>query len=263
MRSILILLFLVITQVLSSGAGVTLAAVRGKGFIVGRPGNPVFIIPEPYPPTVLGVEFNEGSGTTLATSFGPSLTMSGAMNWVTGASGSGSAIGTTGDETATTDSAVTFGSNKITVCAWIKAANWSSAPGVIVETTGYLASNANGFRLYMTGDGNVLTMGMTGDTVANKSEWQLSDTLVNASWQHIACVFDGSVGGGGALTFYYNGVQTTVGQATADRDGTSNFTDVTITIGSTASLDINIDDLRIYSSALNAAQVLKIYQNPR
>lgn len=255
--------FYLLTIIVANAAvGVTRSAVIAKGFRAGKPANPTLIIVEPYPPTVLGIEFTEGSGSTLTTSFGPSLTMSGGMNWITGASGSGYAIGTTGDETATTDSVVTFSNNKITITAWLNCANWSAAPGDIVKTEAY-GSTANGFRLRMTGDGNVFTMAINGDTASNQSKWQFNDSLQANTWQHIACVFDGSVGGGGTIVFYYNGAVTTVGQSTSDRDGTSNFADAKIIIGSTESLDVKIDDLRIYSSALNAAQIRQIYLNPR
>lgn len=217
---------------------------------------------EPYPPTLFGLEFIEGSGTTFATSVGPSATATATVFWLTGASGSGFAMRTGSDEHLNTDSAVTFGANVITVCAWVNCINWSASPGVIVQTTGYLGT-ANGFRLYMTGDGNTLTAGMTGDTASNESQWSIGDQLLANTWQHIAFVFDGSVGGGGALTFYYNGVATVIGQGASARDGTSNFADAVLYIGSNEGLDISIDDLRIYSGALNAGQINQVYLHPR
>ena len=132
MKTILSILALSIVQTFAQISGVFSAGIH-RGYRLPIP--PETVYTEIFPPTVSGSGFDEGSGTTFASSFGPGFSASGPMNWVTGASGSGFAIGTTGDETATTTAPVTFGVNKITVCAWIKCANWSAFPGVIVQTT--------------------------------------------------------------------------------------------------------------------------------
>lgn len=227
-----------------------------------RTGEKAVSYTEPYPPTIYGLEFIEGTGTTYASSFGPSATATATLFWITGASGSGFGMRTGSDEHIDTDSAVTIGTSVITVCVWLNCVNWSTSPGVIVQTTGYLGT-ANGFRLYMTGDGNTLSAGMTGDTASFESMWSIGDQLLANTWQHVAFVLDGSVGSGGALTFYYNGVATAIGQSTSARDGTSNFADAILYIGSNEGLDIQMDDLRVYSGALSAGQINAIYLNPR
>lgn len=253
-KSILILALLASSAV----AQVTVSATVAKGYIPKKDAAPVEIISEPYPPTIYGMEFNEGSGTTLTATTGPNATISGGT-WITGASGSGSAYDSDGDTTFASGADLTYGVNVVTVTFWTKATSWATS-AYLIQSRPTLGTDANMWRVFNDGDA-IFYFTMAGTTASVNSSWSIPSPSIN-TWHHVAVVFNASTATG-SVSIYLNGVLQSPTVGDQNKDGTSNFTTDAPELFENASLDVSLDDVRIYSGALSAAQIYQIYLHPR
>ena len=211
---------------------------------------------------ILWYKFNEGSGTTLTADVGPNGTTSGGSGYTTGADGVAThAFNFGGDTTAkTTDSAVTYGVNVITVTFWAYNTAWGTGATPLLSSSGG-TSTANTWMID-NDEGTVRCIFQGTTTSLLRYEGFAAPS--NSAWHHFAVVFDGSTAAG-EITVYVDGAVQSTSVNQSDRDGTSNFGAETLYIGNASGPSFwggYMDDVRIYGSALSAGQVVKVYENP-
>lgn len=214
-----------------------LSAVNGQTLAAG--GAPT--------PDLLHWPLNDASGSTIAASVGPgSTTSTGTLNsdFLAMASGNGN---------FESSSSVTWGTNIISVSAWMRFPDWSNA-GVILQTR---PSTIN-YRCDIVKDGGWFTLRAWGDT-GGKFE-RIYQPVATNTWAHFVAVFDCSTASG-VLKLYMNGSAQTLSNTADSRTGTANFTTDALSIKSGASPDatFDLDDLRIYTGELNTTQISAIY----
>jgi hypothetical protein len=192
--------------------------------------------------------FNEGSGTTVADSGfkGNNLTVGTATGWAVAHSGSGlQSTSTSG--TGAVNTSFTNPTASITLMGWAYARTVTGE----VPLFGFWSSpssdpsGTNQFSIYASrsafGPSNVLSAN------ANISSTQTTATGAQMSintWQHVAATFDGTT-----LKLYLNGgLVSSTSQSGAL--GTGSFV-------TTAKTDSIVDDVRVFNTALTAAEITK------
>lgn len=210
---------------------------------------------------ILWYKFNEGSGTTLTADVGPNGTTSGGSGYTTGADGVAThAFNFGGDTTATSDSAITYGVNIITVTFWAYNAAWGTGTQPLLNSSGG-TSTAN---TWLIDDDEGTIRCIFRGTTTSLLRYESFAAPSNNAWHHIAVVFDGSTADG-EITVYVDGAVQSTSVLQADRDGTSNFGAETIYIGNASGPTFwngYMDDIRIYGSALSVGQIGAVYANP-
>lgn len=227
-------------------------------------GNVQIPIIEPYPPTILGWELEEGTGTALSATAGPAGTIAGGT-WISGVSGeSAAAYQSDTDTTCSSDSSVTYSANVITACVWAyEPSTWATA-GVLLQSGNSWPNNANSWRFY-NNEGE-LQFGMVGTTTTQDSSWSLTAPSTD-TWHHYAIVYDASTATG-SVKVYVDGVLQSLTPGNQNKDGTSNFASQTFYAfsqngGASTFFSGNLDDIRIYSGEKTAQEILGIKNNPR
>jgi hypothetical protein len=160
---------------------------------------------------------------------------------------------------------VTYGANIVTVCAWVKAATWPGGAGTyqVWESgaTGPGTAAANVFNAYS--DFSTFQVALNGDAFSQRFE-NVSPDPADATWVHIAVVYDNSTATGDAKV-YYDGVLQGE-SAGGSKTGTANFGAEILNIasrnGASRFAAIDVDDFRIYSGELNSTEVAYVRDNP-
>ncbi|MFE7846751.1 LamG-like jellyroll fold domain-containing protein [Microbacterium sp. NPDC057407] len=205
--------------------------------------------PAPTNPVSLW-SFNENSGTTAGDTYGGNSGTVTAGSWVTGRSGSALSFnGTTSYVNIGTPSSLGFTGN-ITVAAWVKPTSVGSESVIVGKawdgsTTPFWLSLLNGttarFGHYQGGL-----------TVADGTS---PTSLTDGNWHHVAGVYDGT-----AYKTYIDGVlraTTTSGQGVSA--GTGNIQIGRIDEPTKKYFAGGIDQVRIYNTALSAADISGLY----
>lgn len=138
----------------------------------------------------------------------------------------------------------------LTLAAWVKRESFGKYHVIVAKTSG---RNRWDYDLYFEGASDTLKFWSDG---LSPRESVSSGRVTNRNWNHVAVTRRG-----GAVTFYINGVA--AGTATV----TGNFPDsqFPVRVGSDAPTTMfqgALDDLRIYSRALSAAEVQRLSLPP-
>ena len=194
------------------------------------------------PPGILHWKLNEGSSTAITATVGPNGTTDAA--WLTGKSGSGFCLDFNGtDDDAGTSSAVTYGTNTITVCGWFWFDSTAGTRMLFESSESY--ANTDTFAAFV--DTGVLYLANSGTTGTLTKNVAFTTT---GAWVHLAFVLTPT-----DCKIYVAGVSQVVGTS-GSRTGTANYSAQTLFVGARnrASLffDGRIDDLRIYSGDVSA-----------
>ena len=206
-------------------------------------------------------KLNEGTGTSFTGTVGPNGSAgAGANGYVTGANGLATNAFDFGPEnTALSDSSVTYGANVITVCYWVYHTTWGGVRTIISSKSD--KTTANTWRI--DNDEGSVNYVMQGTTVPNITRSTLAAPS-NSAWHHYAVVFDASTATG-AITIYVDGALASPAIVDTAKDGTSNFAANALRVGNLNGTEFwtgYMDDIRIYATALSAGQVAAIYASP-
>tara|TARA_R110002110_G_scaffold213715_1_gene427123 strand:- start:403 stop:1209 length:807 start_codon:yes stop_codon:yes gene_type:complete len=161
------------------------------------------------------------------------------------------------DDNIDCGSVATAISGQLTVAAWIRT-DQATATVVVFDGRNDSGSNAGFLMDMQTGDNIRLIIDTDAAAGANSTG---ASTLSTNTWYHVAGTRDGS----GVIDVYVNGSQDDATPTTLA--GTMTITDDSAIGVNTASgagfYDGDLDDVRIYSTALTAAEVLAIYNNTK
>lgn len=210
---------------------------------------------EQYPTLVSAWSFDEGVGTTARDSSEHNLplTISGGGTWVTGHTG-GNAIANSGTGGATRTGWTSL-SSPVTIMCWARPTDLTAGTNrpLIGIWDGTDSSTSTEIALWaQRGDfstanvlqGNVRVGG--GLVTANHTALALN------TWVHLALSFDGS-----SIHLFRGGVEvSTVANTGSINAGTYNF----LVVPSSASAQV--DDVRVFNTSLNAAQVTNFMGDP-
>jgi len=222
----------------SSGTAYDESAYKNNGAVYGN--------------TRLLLHMDENAGTFAndSTAYGNNGTISGAT-WTSGKAESALSFNGVNSHVNLGSYAALNISNRVTVSAWVYLQNvnklWQGivAKGIGGNTGGYRLAIGNGQKPYFE-------VGLGGGGAAKYS----SVTLQNNTWYHIVGAYDGS-----NLTIYVDGVS-----SSSPASGSLNLTGSSAYVGfleGGAYLNGIIDEVAIYSKALNATEVLDQYNAGR
>ena len=216
--------------------------------------------------TALGVwSFDDAAGTTAADSSGKGHTASlfNGISWVAGQVGGAVAADAAKNQYVRIPPLDLGGTQAVTVTLWSNRMYSTDGGHALFEATGDYTSSTTGFGFFpddATCKGIQVAMrGNVGYTANCYSQ------PTSAAWHHLAVVFDKSQTGGNEIRFYVDGVLQRVNWNLYASTNTNHFGNNPIYLFSragTAQFDSGgIDDLRIYDSALTAAQIQQIYNS--
>jgi len=196
-------------------------------------------------PDVLWWKLNEGSGTSItgdATNGGDDGVTDAA--WLTGKSGGGYCADFNGtSQDAASSAAITYGTNKITVCFW---AYFDSTSGttILLESSANWNSNNNSWICYL--DSGRINAGVRDS--AGRVEYVTAPST--GAWVHIALLLDNSTTTGN-VDIYYDGVSQSTTVSTNSKTSIQTFSAYTLYAAARARASLwsnfRMDDLRIYS----------------
>jgi len=204
-------------------------------------------------PDILEITFTNGSGLTVNSTVGPNATNN-VATWVTGKSGSGYAMrAEIQTNNLSTSSAVTYGTNEVTVCAWIR----SPVPGSSCQFFGDIDWNsADSFAFERSTAVTYLVIRKNG---AGRLE-QSTAALPSTNWVHVAAVFDQNANANaGEIKLYYDGVLQNLTNVTSSKTGGGNFAARAFNAidgGSSGQLDLDIDHIAVFSGELSQAEII-------
>ena len=209
-------------------------------------------------PDILWWQMTNGSGTTVTASVGANGSFDGP--WV--ASGNDYALNFDATSRALTVSAVTPSTNCVTICVWVSLRNTNTTM-IIAESSVQYWSTTDAWDISVQPTGE-LYIGSTG-TTGERSEYYPG--IPTSTWTHLAAVIDHKTATGDCK-LYVNGSEVTANSINPNtKSGTANFASQVIYVGarnsSTLRLDALLDDFRVYSGELSAAQIQAIYNQVR
>lgn len=216
------------------------------------------------PTPILWWKLNDGSGTAIAAANGPAGTTDAA--WVTGQSGSGTALdfnGTSHDGHST--SAVSFGGAQvITICGWYFFDDITTVQNIWESDTHWSTSTNGSYLSQLDTGGFVVAMKGTGGTATARIETAAAPAT--GAWVHIAVVCDNSTPTG-AIKIYYDGVMQTTTIDDNDKAGSPAFEDKPIYVGARSGTSLfyngRIDDVRIYGRELTGTEINAVKNDPQ
>lgn len=198
--------------------------------------------------------FSEGTGTTAADSSGGGHTLtiaSGAATWATGHSGGGLAGNTTG--VGGVNTTLSNPTSNLTIMAWVKPHTVSGAEEPLLGYWSSPSGDPNGssqFALYATRSAFGTANKLVGDLRIGGSLGEIVGPALTAdTWVHVALAFDGTT-----ISLFVNGTLFT----SVTRAGTLGVG----AFGVVGRSDATADDVRVFSTALNAAQVTTQMNSP-
>jgi len=210
------------------------------------------------PNPVCYLPFDEGTGTIAHDAAGTNnATLLGGAGWTTGIVGpyalslpgtSGSYADIPVDVVSTTQS--------FTVCAWVNLNSISGFETFVSQDSGYQSA----FFLQKRGDSNTLTFTMPTNGATGPGTAVFADsgiTPATGTWYHVAGVYDASAQ---SLSVYVNGVLCgqTFAASPSPANGHTGIGHGQYNNGYVDWVNGAIDDVRFYSSALTAADILAI-----
>ena len=210
--------------------------------------------------------FDDGSGTKAADSSGNghTATLVNGITWVAGKVGDAVSANAASKQYVSIPAIDLSGTQAVTVALWANRSYSTSGGHVLFEDSTNYSNSTTGFAFFPDDNTcNGIRAALRGNlgNVANCYSQPSSGV-----WHHLAVVFDKSQTGGDEVKFYVDGVLQTVNRNLSASTNTNNFGNNPIYLysraGSTQFSSGNIDDLRIYNSALTAEQIQELYSNP-
>jgi alpha-L-arabinofuranosidase len=210
------------------------------------------------PNPVCYIPFDEGTGTVAHDVAGTNnATLLGGANWIKGMVGSfalnlpgtnGSYADIPADAVSTTQS--------FTVCAWVNLNSITGFETFVSEDAGFQSA----FFLQKRADTNTFTFTTPTGAASGPGTAVFADsgiTPVVGTWYHVAGVYDASTG---SLSIYVNGVLTgqNFAASPSPANGHTGIGHGQYANGYVDWVNGAIDDVRFYSSALSAADILAI-----
>jgi hypothetical protein len=220
----------------------------------------------PDNPVILWYKFTEGSGSSIADSSGNGYngTLNGAT-WVTGKSGSGFALQFDGTDDFAQTASVTYGTAIITVCAWVYWDAFANNDDLAWELTANFGGTSQTY-IFIPNESSTTRAYMSMHKVAGfRSESFTRWTA--ATWTHIAIVYNNTAGASD-ITVYVNGTATaTTLDLNNEPAAGGNFATAVLNLFARNGASLfgagRLDDLRIYSGALTAAEVAMVMLDPQ
>jgi Concanavalin A-like lectin/glucanases superfamily/Bacterial Ig domain len=197
-------------------------------------------------------KFDETSGTTALDSIGTNTATLSSSLWVVGHAGNAASFNGTNASSGTAGT-IDFGTGNFTVSHWVKVTAFKNFAGIFNNRSS-IGTNL-GFQTRTDGTSTLTALidfGATSKSVA-------VTTALTGTWYHIAV----SVDRAGLMKLYVNGAF--VGQVSISAFSTTSITNSdSVRIGRDQSATSNyyngaVDELRIYNSALSAAEILNIF----
>ncbi|HEX9048119.1 MAG TPA: LamG-like jellyroll fold domain-containing protein, partial [Verrucomicrobiae bacterium] len=218
----------------------------------GEGPNSVEVSAVPLSPLQAYLKFDESSGTNAADSTGNGWngTLFNAPTWVAGYSNNAVNLSSSSSQYVTLPAGVVSTLPNITIAAWVNlatVANWNRIFDFGTGTGNYMELTPQ------NGNNGKVRFAITTSGSGNEQQINSSSTLSLNTWHHVAVTINGSVG-----VLYVDGVAvgtnssmtlnpTSLGNTTQNYIGKSQFSD--------PYLNGQVDEFRIYSSALTAGEV--------
>jgi len=208
--------------------------------------------------------FDDGAGTTAADSSGGgnTATLANGVTWVSGKIGD--AVQANGvNQYVSTPPINLSGTNAVTITLWTNRTYSTNSEDVLFEATTDYNSSTTGF-IFLPDDSECagIQTGVNGNAGYNVSCFAQP---TSGAWHHLAVVYNNSQTGASVVSLYIDGVLQTPTQSLYSSNNTNNFGNNPVYLFSRAGTSLfgagMIDDLRIYNSALSAAEIQQIYNS--
>src|SRR5271169_1696783 len=211
--------------------------------------------------------FDDGSGTKAADSSGNghTATLVNGVSWVPGEIGGAVSADATNQQYVSIPAIDFSGTHAITVTLWANRTYTTAGGHALFEASSDYTNSFTGFGFFpddATCHG--IQAALRGDVGYSANCYSQPSSGV---WHHLAVVFDRSQTGGNEVQFYVDGVLQAVNWNLHASTNANNFGNNPIYLfsraGATQYDSGAIDDLRIYNSALTAAQIQRIYERSK
>jgi len=211
-------------------------------------------------------QFDEVAGSTAIDSSGNgnTATLFNGVGWVNGENGF--AVSGNGTTQFVSIPAIDLSATQaITWAAWVNRA-YGGGTGALVEDSSNFNTSTTGFGFFVDdsndcGSPNTLMTGVNGNVGYTLNCYAEPTSGV---WHHIAAVYDKSQQGANVLSLYIDGALQAPVRQLSTSTNTNTFGNNPIYLfsrGGTSTFSAGaMDDLRIYQTALTAAQIQQIYQ---
>ena len=209
--------------------------------------------------------FDDGAGTRANdwSGNGHDATLVNGVGWTTGKTG-GAVSANAARKQYVRIPAIDFsGTQAVTVTLWVNRTYSTNGGHTLFEATGNYTSSTTGFGFFpddATCHG--IQAALRGDVGYSANCYSQPSS---GAWHHFAVVFDKSQTGGNEVQFYLDGVLQTPNWNLLASTNTNNFGSDPIYLlsraGATEFDSSMIEDLRIFDSALSAAQIQQIYNS--
>ncbi|HEY6272836.1 MAG TPA: Ig-like domain-containing protein [Terriglobales bacterium] len=251
-----------------TGAGLATAAALGTTTIQAASGSitgtTTLTVTSTIPGLVGWWKFDDGSGTTAVDSSGNgnTATLVNGVSWVTGETGG--AVSANGvNQYVNTPSINLSSTNAVTVALWVNRTYSTVGGHTLFEDSTNFNNSTTGFGLFPDESAcNGIMVGLNGN-VGYTINCYTQPT--SGAWHHLAAVYDKSQSGSNEVSFYIDGVLQTPTKNDLAANNTNDFGPNPIYLfargGTTGFNAGTVDDLRLYSQALTAAQIQQIYKS--
>jgi hypothetical protein len=206
--------------------------------------------------------FDDGTGATAADSSGGgnTATLVNGVTWVSGKIGD--AVQANGVNQYVSIPPINLsGTNAVTITLWTNRTYSTNSEDVLFEATTNYNNSTTGF-IFLPDDSTCagIQTGVQGNAGYNVSCFAQP---TSGTWHHLAVVYNNSQTGASVVSLYIDGVLQTPTRSLYSSNNTNNFGNNPIYLFSRAGTSLfgagMIDDLRIYNSALSAAEIQQIY----
>jgi hypothetical protein len=207
--------------------------------------------------------FNEGSGAIAADSSGDgyTATLVNGVSWTTGEIGD--AISANGVNQYVSIPAINLSSTSaVTVTLWTNRTYSTVGGHTLVEDSANFNNSTTGFGLFPDDNNCKGIMAAVRGNVGYTINCYLQPT--SGVWHYLAVVYDKTQLGSNEVVFYIDGVLQTPSKNIGSSNNSSPFGNNPLYLfsrGGTQEFNAGLmDDLRLYSRALSAAEIQQIYQ---
>ena len=204
-------------------------------------------------PDILEITFTNGSGLTVNSTVGPNATNN-VATWITGKSGSGYALRSAfPTNNLSTSSSVTYATNQVTVCAWIRLAETNASVQFFGER------DWNSYDSFAFEQSSAVTYLVIRKSGAGRLE-KSCRRIPSANWVHVAAVFGQNANANaGEIKLYYDGILESLTNVTSSKSGGGNFAarplNAVLGLGSPQQ-DLDLDHLAVFSGELTQAEII-------
>lgn len=252
-----------------SGSGLVTAQANGSATITATVGSlsaTATATVSNSPSATAWWNFNAGSGTAAVDTTGHNhlATLHNGITWI--ANGTGSSVSSNGKNQFASTSPIYLTSTKaVTWTAWIKR-TYGSGQGALIESSSNFNLSTTGFGFFPDdsqdcGIAHTIMTGVHGNVGYTLNCYAQPTSGV---WHHFAAVYDKSQTGAKVISLYIDGVlQTPVRQMNTSTNTNSFGSDnlYLFSRGGVSNFNASqVDDLRLFSSALSASQIAQIYK---